>query len=884
MTQPVVGIGASAGGLEVFKLLLRHLPADTGLAFVFVQHLDPKHHSNLSDILSRVSAIPVHQADDGMKIEPNHLYVIPPDAELEIADHVLRMTPRGVSWPGSHKSIDRLLRSLAQECGTRAIGVILSGAGTDGAAGLAAVKEAGGVTFAQDPTTAEFDSMPRTAIETECVDFVLSPGGIGAELVKLGHHSYFVEDEDTGSMNPDRAPEDDFGPIFKLLRDATKVDFSLYREDMIRRRIVRRLALRNLDSLDEYRKQIEHDPRELAALQGDLLIGVTQFFRDPESFVKLKRLVFPRMLRNRTDSDPIRVWVPGCSTGEEAYSIAISLHEYLSEANDARPVQIFASDISSTAVEKARRGKYAGSIVADGSPDRLERYFLKANGGYQISKALREMCVFSRHDLMQDPPFSKMDLISCLNVLIFFGPVRKNVIALLHYALKPSRFLVLGPSETEAGQGFSMVEGARSIYMKNETVGKQYSPYVGARGRRPISDPYKKVLGEPLNPHPNGIDLRKEAERLLLSRYSGAGVVVDETLEILEIVGRTTPYLSLPTGNASLNLLRLIPEARLLLEVEKLVREVQSSGEPAKRRRVPCQGGTAGREVNLEVIPVGGARTRALLILFEPASGGTESDHDSSVHQRDPEIARLKQDLADARSRLLSILDQHHSSEKGNEDAVEEAISANEELQSLNEELETTKEELQSTNEELATVNAELTSNNAALVEARDYGVRIIEAVTAPLVVLDMELRIQIANPAFYCMFRMSPGEAEGQFFYSVSNGCWDIPGVRGTLEHILPDEEAIRHIEIEHEFPIIGRRVLVLSARRLEGLQQILIGIEDVTERQERAQAALHESEERFRNVVDSAPVMIWVSGADRTRSFFNRAWLAFYRPYIGK
>jgi chemotaxis methyl-accepting protein methylase/chemotaxis response regulator CheB/signal transduction histidine kinase len=730
MAIPVVGIGASAGGLEAFRVLLAHLPVNTGLAFVFVQHLDPKHHSNLTEILAKVSAIPVQQATDGLEIEPNHLYVIPADAALEIANQTLRVTPRAPTFSGPHMPVDHFLLSLAHECGNRAIGVLLSGAGTDGAAGLEAVKEAGGVTFAQDPTTAKFDSMPHAAIERGCVDFVLSPEAIAAELTKLGQHSYMADDEKAGLLESADV-KDQFDPILTLLRNATGIDFTLYREKTVRRRILRRLALRGPGSLEIYRAQLENDPSELSALHRDLLMSVTHFFRDPESFESLKNLVFPRLVQHRPEGAAIRVWVPDCATGEEAYSIAIALQEYFEETGHVYQVRIFASDVSPTAVEKARHGKYGETIAEDVGPERLKRYFSNVEGGYQISKALREMCVFSRHDLIQDPPFSKLDLISCRNVLIFFGGVRRNVISLFHYSLKPDGFLMLGPSEAPASNLFSKVEGAQSIYTKNETVSNRRPSYAGAVATHRNADAYQRMSGTPAGELGKGIDRRRELERAPLSRYNGSGVVVDETLEVLETLGHIAPYLTLPAGRVSLNLLKLIPETGLFLEVEKLVRDVERSGERGRKNRIPYQAAGAAGEVNVEVIPLGGTPPRALLVLFESASGAPDIERASNVDPKDREIASLKRDLADARQRLLSMIEERQSSAEDNQNAAEEAISANEELQSLNEELETAKEELQSTNEELTTVIDELRSNNAALTEARDFALSIRASVVA---------------------------------------------------------------------------------------------------------------------------------------------------------
>jgi two-component system CheB/CheR fusion protein len=848
---PVAGIGASAGGLEVFKLLLADLPADTGLAIVFVQHLDPQHHSMLAEILARATAMPVSEAADGMPVEANHVYVVPANADLTIAGGALRLAPR-TPTPGLHMPIDRFLRSLAEECGSGAIGAILSGTGSDGSAGIEAVKAAGGVTFAQDPATAEFATMPRAAAATGCVDFVLPPERIAAELVRIGRHPYIADAASAAEGRMPAGDEERFSAILAILHGATGIDFSLYRETMVKRRILRRLALHNIGSLAEYYKCLENDPDEPAALQRDLLIAVTSFFRHPGSFESLKKVVFPRILQGRPANAPIRVWVPGCATGEEAVSIAISLEEYLKETGAAFPVQIFASDVSLAAIEKARGGRYLENIAADLTPERLNRCFTKIEGGgYQVGKNLREMCVFTRHNLIDDPPFSKLDLISCRNLLIYLGSVQKSIIPLFHYALKPTGFLMLGPSE-RAGSGdlFSLVDREHRIYARRETARRPRVFHAAGRG------PRRETAADGATPAATGLwdgsDVPKEVDRILLSRYSPAGVVVGQDLEVIEIRGKATPCLKLPIGKVSFNLMKLIPDTGLSLEVEKLIRQARRSGEPARRERVPCEHEGIAGEWNVEVVPLRAGRRRSTLVLFEPVPGaaGRQAEPPDALPKgtlRDRQIWRLKHQLADAKQRLLSVIEEQRTSREESQNTTEEALSANEELQSLNEELETTKEELQSTNQELISVNDELEAKNAALTQARDFAMSIVETVRQPLLVLDTQLRIRMANQAFCRAFQVPAPEAEGQVVYALSGGSWDSPGLRDSLNSLLQGGTSFPDLEVERDLPTVGHRTLVLGGCRIHHLGMILLAVDDITERR-LAQDALHRSEEHVR------------------------------------
>ncbi len=849
---PVVCIGASAGGLEVFKQLLADLPADTGLAIVFIQHLDPSHHSMLAEILGRATAMPVSEAVDGMPVEADHVYVIPANADLAIADGTLKLTPR-TQAAGTHMPIDRFLRSLASDRGSRAIGVILSGTGSDGSAGVEAIKAAGGVTFAQDAATAKFATMPEAAVATGCVDFILPPEGIAAELARIGRHPYIAD-----SVRPEQArtpagDDEQFGAILSILRDATGIDFSLYRERMIKRRILRRLALRNIEGLAEYSERLRHDPGELMALRQDLLISVTSFFRDPESFERLKQAVYPRIFQGRAADDTIRVWVAGCATGEEAYSIAITLQEYMNETGAVFPVQIFASDISLAAIEKARSGRYLENIAADLTHERLNRYFTRIEGGYQINKDLREMCVFARHNLIDDPPFSKLDLISCRNVLIYLGSVQKDIFPLFHYALKPAGFLMLGSSEAGApGDLFSVAEREQRIYAKRETPRKPHFFHAAARGSRRGAPPDSNAAAPPPRELWGSPDVRKEVDSILLSKYSPAGVVVDEDLEVIEIRGKASPYLTLPVGKVSFNLMKLIPDTGLFLEVERLIRQARKSGEPARQERIPYEHDGSSGGLNVEVVPLDAAQKRTALVLFEPVPGqagseGGSPDAPLEGDIRDRQILRLKQQLAGAKERFLAAIEEHQTSREESQNTTEEALSANEELQSLNEELETAKEELQSTNEELITVNDELQAKNAALAQARDFAMAIVETVRQPLLVLDTDFRIRMGNRAFYRTFQTSPQQAEGQVIYSLSHGRWDVRGLRDSLEGLVRGGGSFPDFEIEQDFSGVGRKNLVLGGCRINHLNMILLAIDDITERK-LAQKAHRKSEEHLR------------------------------------
>ena len=555
----VVGVGASAGGLEAFRQLLAALPADTGSSFVLVQHLAPAHVSSLAEILSRSTSMPVVEVKGASRIEPNHVYVIPPAKSMVMEDRSLKLLPRVES--GQPHPIDIFFKSLAHDQGDTAMGVVLSGTGNDGTAGLSEIKAAGGITFAQD-ATALHDGMPRSAIAAQCVDFVLPPQRIAEEIVRIACHPYIAPTRDASATQV-KTEEPVLSRILLRLQRATDVDFASYKPRTIQRRIARRMVLHRLETMDDYAQLLDDRPEEAAALFQDILIGVTGFFRDPETFDALRREVFPSLLTNRARGEPLRIWVIGCSTGEEAYSYAIAAAEFIDNAAFSVPVQVFATDLNAASIDKARAGVYPKSIAQDVGEARLRRFFLEADGNYRITKAIRESILFARHNVLRDPPFSRIDLISCRNLLIYLGAeLQKKLLNQLHFALKRAGYLVLGNSETIGAnrQLFEAQDTRHKIYRK---IGGPGQLMAGAFRPGPADHVAPAVRGAS-HERANGHDAQKEADRILLAKYAPTAVLVDSNLEIVHFRGDTGAYLMPASGKASLSLLKMVREGLLI--------------------------------------------------------------------------------------------------------------------------------------------------------------------------------------------------------------------------------------------------------------------------------------------------------------------------------
>jgi two-component system CheB/CheR fusion protein len=842
-TFPIVGVGASAGGLDAFRQLLGALRSNTGMAYVLVQHLAPRHESILAELLSKGSRMPVSEVKVETAVEANHVYVTPGQHDVALEGNLLTLVPRTTTG-GRHLPIDSFLRTLSLTQGRKAIGVILSGTGSDGTLGAKAIKEEGGIVFAQEPATAAYDSMPRSAIASGSVDFVLSPERIAHELFRLSRHPYVVKppQEERADEPPISAgrEKDGFKAILFLLRKTTGADFSAYKAATIRRRIARRMALARVETLEEYARYLEGDSDEVRALYQDCLIRVTSFFRDPGTFQVLGQDLLPRLVEDRPPGTPVRVWVSGCATGEEVYSIVICLLEAAGELKTNPSLQVFGTDLSESALETARAGRYLPNIAQDVAPERLRRFFAETSGGYQVVKTIRDVCIFARHDVTRDPPFSRMDLVSCRNTLIYLEPrLQQRVMALFHYALQPSGLLVLGASETaNASQDlFASVDRKHRIYFKRPAA----APAVLGFGS-PRDGSERQGVG-PMAPKPDRReDLPREVDRILLARYAPAGVIVDANDNIVEFRGETESYLEHTHGRASLNLFKMVRKG-LLLETRQAIQDARNKNAPVRKEGVSLRHRGQVHRLDLEVVPLRGSpeAERSLLLLFEarPEAKSRSGPRDERQAQGDlaeaaRESAKLRQELGDATRYLQDMSQQHEATVEELQASSEEVLSANEELQSINEELETAKEELQASNEELATLNHELQDRNLELGRALEYANGIIETVRNPMLILDVGSRVERANRTFYEYFHVGPEETVGRIVYELGDGQWDIPRLRQSLSEVLVGADRVEDIEVEHDFPRLGRRTLVVNARKLRresGQESILLAFEDRTE-----------------------------------------------------
>jgi two-component system, chemotaxis family, CheB/CheR fusion protein len=806
----VVAVGASAGGIEAFSELTRNLATDTGFAFVFIQHLDPTHQSILSELVAKETRMPVTEVTNGLPVAPNQIFVIPPNTSMSISRNTLELTPRGSS-PGVHMSVDHFMRSLAEAKGNRSIGVILSGSGTDGTLGMAEIQAQGGVTFAQDEATARYNGMPHSAIAAGCIDYVLSPKGIARELSHLAKHPFVSRPDSQNDSQLASAADTGLETIFQLLRRQAGVDFTHYRHTTILRRIQRRMLVHKIDRLADYVRYLQSSTAEIRALYQDMLINVTSFFRNPKVFEELKSEVFPQIVKHHLPDQSIRIWIPACASGEEAYSLAIALLEFLGEKASQIPIQIFGTDVSESSISRARAGVYPEDIQGDVSTERLHRFFLKTDGGFRISKALRDVCIFAQHNLLSDPPFSQMDMISCRNFLIYLEPVLQNkVISLFHYAARPNGFLLLGTSEGVGAVGslFALENRAFKIFSKKATAARQVVTFSLNRQaeHNEAASPFRMNVrqGDPNWSYP---EAQKEFDRRLLTQFAPATAFVNEDFEIVHTRGNVSRYLKLATGRASLNVLKMAREG-LLTDLRNALGKAKKDSTPVYKQHLQFknENGESGhnseiRMADFDVIPlnVGNLKEKYFMILFRdsapaPVSRRVAPPQHSSRKETEAHsgrIAKLEQELAATKEYLQAVIETQEATNEELQSANEEILSSNEELQSTNEELETAKEELQSANEELSTVNEELRNRNSEVTQVNSDLTNLLNSIEIAVVIVASDLAIRRFTPKAQKLFGLIAADV-GRPLLNI-NPVVGIPDFQAMVLQVVRDSQPIQ-------------------------------------------------------------------------------------------
>ncbi len=958
---PIVGLGASAGGLEALEEFFKHTPPDSGMAFVVVTHQHPGHTSLLPELLRKCAPMPVVETSDNLPVKPNCIYVAGPEGYLAILGGRLHLMKSTEESYGLRLPIDYFFRSLAEDQREHAVGIILSGTASDGTLGVKAIKGAAGLTMAQEPDSAKYAGMPGSAIATGLVDCVLPASQLPLRLLSYARGPYLAPLQPGAA--PDTALAEPMLKIILVLRNRTGHDFSSYKPTTIRRRIERRMNLHQVKGPQEYLRVLQENPHELELLFKELLIGVTSFFRDPESFEALGQTALNELLAARPDDAVVRVWVPGCATGEEAYSLAILLREGADRLKKRFTLQVFGTDLDSQAIDAARMGVYPEGIAVDVSRQRLARFFTKEDNGYRVRKEIREMVVFAPQNVTRDPPFTKLDLISCRNLLIYLNAAAQHrLLALFHYALKPDGLLFLGPSESigDLHDQFAVVDKKAKIYRRTGRALALQAPLEFPTGAAETAPPHAGVAeaaaaaGEPRMP--------AVFERLLADHFAPASVIVNQRGDISFIHGRTGKYLEPASGQPRNNVLEMAREGlRLALAAALRRAATQKSEVVSEGVRVKSNGSFTLVDVAVSRISEPESVRGLFLVTFRPArvAAARPAARKKTAGARVPpeHVEELERELLYTRESLQTTVEELQTTNEELKSSNEELQSTNEELQSTNEELETSKEEMQSLNEELQTVNAQLqskvedlsqtnddmqnllnssdiatvfldghlrirrftesackvfnlipgdvgrplgdlvsqlhydqlaadaaevlrtlmaheqetptrdggwrlvrilpyrTTDNAidglvvtlvditrlkqaeqAAEHNRAYAESIVATVREPLLVLDQNLRVVSANHAFYRQFKVSPAETERRLVYQLGRGQWDIPRLRQLLEKVLPEKSSFEDFEVAHDFPGVGRRVMLLNARRLEQHAtqpgRILLAMEDMSGR----------------------------------------------------
>ena len=767
---PIIGIGASAGGLEALELFLGSVPARNGMAFIVVQHLDPTREGMMVELLKRVTAMPVFQVQEQTAVEPNCVYVIPPNKDMSLFHRELHLfdptVPRGRRLP-----IDYLFSSMAEDQGERAIAVILSGMGTDGTLGLKAIKEKGGIALAQEPVSAKFDSMPQSAINTGLVDVVAPAEELFFEAMDYLKHKPLI-----GGLEQDVPDKDSniFEKIIILLRSQTGHDFSHYKKTTVYRRIERRLGIHQIGDLATYIRFLQENPQELQALFKDLLIGVTRFFRDSEVWEQLKEQIISELFITHTSDQPLRAWVPGCSTGEEVYSLAIIFKEALEYAKPAKnfSLQVFATDLDQDAIEKARQGFYSSNITSDVSPERLSRFFIKDEGGYRIGKEIRDMVVFAHHNIIMDPPFTKIDIISCRNLLIYLThELQKKLLVLFHHSLNQDGFLFLGNAESIGvlTDLFEPLKGNSRLYSRKESTQHKELFQFPSRGFRfsPDGLSVHKTLPKVQE---LAFNMENTANKLVLQRYSPATVLVNESGDVLYTSGRVGRYLELPAGKANWNIF-VMTHKSLSYKLNRSFRQAvaQNSTIALKNLKIGTEAERQAVDITIEPINEPDTLQGLVMIVFtdvelpeetkETGKASRSPAHGNRVAELELELQQSLQELQSARQEMQSSQEELLSAYEEMQSTYEELQSTNEEMQSTNEEMTTSKEELQSLNEELQTVNYELQTKVDELSRTNNDMKNLLESTDIAILFLDNALCVRRFTALTAKIFKLIAGD-----------------------------------------------------------------------------------------------------------------------------
>ncbi|MFH7015498.1 CheR family methyltransferase [Flavobacterium sp. FlaQc-47] len=824
---PVVGIGASAGGLDAFKKLLQQIPINSGMAYVIVQHLSPDHSSNLTEILSQHTEIPVHEIVNDINLAPDNIYVIPENNNLIAEDGVLKLHTK-TRAERKNATIDIFFDSLAKIHTTFAIGVILSGTAFDGTFGLKKIKELGGATIAQDPETAAFKGMPQSAIDADVADFVLAPEDIAEQLLKI-HQSYTANYAYTEEDEIPKSDEETLQQILNLVFLRTGNDFRHYKQPTIRRRIARRMVVVRKESLQDYYNLLRNDKAEQEALFNDFLIPVTYFFRDTKFFDSLPGTIFPQLIQNTVNNN-LRVWVPGCATGEEAYSLAISIHEYLVEKNNKDiKVQIFASDLSEKCITQARTAIYSAQDIQHVSPSRLQNYFTKRDGHYHINKVIRDMCIFAVHNFIKDPPFARMDLVSCRNVLIYFDPFLQNkVLGSFHYSLKEKGILFLGKSET--------IVTAPNLF---DPLGKQIKIYTRKfAAARYVPEAFKpaninsRERSELQNKKMPETDFRKIATDILFLKYTPASVIINDHLEIVHFHGDTSSFLLPSPGKPNFNILKMAREG-ISFELRNAILKVKKDNKNVIKDNITVN--DQSYLASFEVVSIPNDDEHLMVLFYKKPLPDVDQDLKLKRKKTDQlRIEELEKELAQLREDIKRVTEEQQTAFEELQTTNEELLSSSEELQAMNEELETSTEELQSNNEELMCVNDELLDRQEQLISVRNYSESIFKTIREPLLIIDSDFFVKSANPAFYKYFETTEKETEGYSLFEIGDCQWEIPEFRELITKMKGEKTSIEGLKVDTTCKGIGKKIMIVNARKIIDAKpagMILLAIEDITE-----------------------------------------------------